>query len=90
MGSADLALWLLVGLLLMGWVWLYTRHSTLEAPKREPEPSSDVPVDELRPGNDLLQVIAEAVVDPGPVLDQLPATAAPLRIAIVRPGVGEV
>jgi truncated hemoglobin YjbI len=54
MGAAGLTLALVVGLLLIGWVWLYTRRPTPETPRREPEPTSGVPGDELRAGNGVL------------------------------------
>jgi truncated hemoglobin YjbI len=54
MGFADLALFLAVGLLLVGWVLLYARRPTLEAPRHEPEPRNDVPDDELHSGNEVL------------------------------------
>jgi hypothetical protein len=52
MGFANLASWLVVGLLLIGWVWVYTRQFTHETPKRETEANSDV--DNPSPGNEVV------------------------------------
>lgn len=83
MRFGDLALWLLVGLLLIGWVRLYARQSALEASRGEPEPSTDVLADEPRPGN--------KAVTPPPIINVGDVTLRewPTRFRPKRDGVGD-
>jgi truncated hemoglobin YjbI len=65
------------------------KHATVHDPDGNPISSETYDRVLAIVGQVIAEALAEAGIDPGPVLDQLLVTVAPLRAAIVRARVGE-